>query len=812
LGFGVFGPESPIIQGFFGPKAPNPKPNENCPKNHLVLGIELQLLAQRESTIDADDYRRRFPDYVEIVNAALSHVFAEKSREPSHQSTSTYSRDTDHSGPRPAKPSTAENEVTPERVGRYEIRRVLGQGAFGRVYLALDPHLNRLVALKVPSNRLLQSGTSVSVFLAEARHAATLNHPGVVAVHDVQQDGDQLYIVQEFIDGNNLTDWRRKERASREILVHLLIEIAEAVGYAHQRDLIHRDLKPANILIDREGHAHVADFGLAIHESEQWDRAGEISGTPAYMSPEQVRGETHRLDGRTDIWSLGVILYELLVGRRPFRGKTRTTLFGRIQMCDARPPRQLDPSIPRELERICLKCLERRRAERYKSTADLIDDLRYWLDHGDRNEHGRELATGSNVAEVESAQSASPVSHIVPKGLRSFDASDADFFLELLPGPRDRDGLPDSIRFWKTRIEQTDPNETFSVGVLYGPSGCGKSSLVKAGLLPRLAAEVLPIYVEATCDDTEIRLLKKLAKHFPGSESRATFVEIVRDLRERNGDGRKVLIVLDQFEQWLHARDPDELGSSPLVDALRHCDGSRVQCIVLVRDDFWMAVTRFMRELEVPLLEGVNSNPVDLFPVRHAEEVLAKFGRAYGTLPDGTLTRIQQDFLSQSIAGLAEEGKVVCVRLALFAEMMKGKAWTPATLKAIGGAAGVGVTFLEETFSASTASPEHRYHQKAARAVLKALLPETGTEIKGHMRSYETLLEASGYSQRARDFDDLIRILDHEVRLITPTEKDEGGRMKDETKDCGSPSSFRLHRFAISSSPMIISFHRCGSG
>ena len=119
---------------------------------------------------------------------------------------------------------------------------------------------------------------------------------------------------------------------------------------------------------------------------------------------------------------------------------------------------------------------------------------------------------------------------------------------------------------------------------------------------------------------------------------------------------------------------------------------------------------------------------------------------------------------------MAQEGKVICVRLALFAEMMKGKSWTPATLKEVGGTEGVGVTFLEETFSAATAPPEHRYHQKAARAVLKALLPETGTDIKGNMRSYAELLEASGYAGRPKDFDDLIRILDSEIRLITPTD------------------------------------------
>src|SRR5262249_48261486 len=144
-----------------------------------------------------------------------------------------------------------------------------------------------------------------------------------------------------------------------------------------------------------------------------------------------------------------------------------------------------------------------------------------------------------------------------------------------------------------------------------------------------------------------------------------------------------------------------------LVQSLRQCDGGRLQCIVMVRDDFWMATTRFMRELEVRLLEGQNSAAVDLFPIHHAEKVLAAFGRAFGALPDHAqkTSNAQKAFLQQAVHGLAKEGKVICVRLALFAEMMKGKSWTPATLKEAGGTEGVGVTFLEETFSAATAPP-----------------------------------------------------------------------------------------------------------
>ncbi len=361
---------------------------------------------------------------------------------------------------------------------------------------------------------------------------------------------------------------------------------------------------------------------------------------------------------------------------------------------------------------------------------------------------------------------------IVPKGLRSFDEHDADFFMELLPGPRDRDGLPDSIRFWKARVEETDADNTFSVGLIYGPSGCGKSSLVKAGLLPQLSHDVITVYVEATAEETETRLLKNLRKRCLGLPASLGLIETLTALRRGQGVqvGRKVLIVLDQFEQWLHAKREQQ--NTDLVQALRQCDGERVQCLVMVRDDFWMAATRFLTQLEIDLVQGRNTAAIDLFDLDHARKVLIAFGCAFGRLPEkpAEFSTEQNEFLKQAISGLSQENKIICVRLALFAEMMKGKVWTPASLKEVGGTEGVGVTFLEDTFSSPTANPKHRLHQKAARNVLKALLPESGTDIKGHMRSYPELLAASGYGSRPKDFDDLIRILDGEVRLITPTD------------------------------------------
>ena len=681
-----------------------------------------------------------------------------------------------------------------KQIGRYTVERVLGKGGFGIVYLARDETLGRLVAIKLPHAKLISKPEDAEAYLNEARTVANLDHPGIVPVYDVGGTHDfPCFVVSKYIDGTDLRTILKQHRMQYREASELVATVAEALHYAHKQGLVHRDVKPGNILISRKLQPFVVDFGLALRE-ENIGKGPRYAGTPAYMSPEQRAGEGHRVDGRSDIFSLGVVLYEMLAGRRPFRGETQGELSQQISSYEAKPLRQYDEKVPMELERICLKAMQKLPRDRYPSAHDMAVDLwallqeqtviqgsapslaATWGSADTRAAERSVTSVGSVTAEATRGEIVSerPPIKVVPKGLRSFDAHDADFFLELVPGPRDRNGLPDSLRFWKTRIEETDCDSTFSVGLIYGPSGCGKSSLVKAGLLPRLSDEVISIYIEATPEETETRILNGLRKRCPALDASLGLKESLAALRRGQGlrVGQKVLVVLDQFEQWLHAKKEEE--NTELVQALRQCDGAHVQCIVMVRDDFWLAATRFMGELEVELLQGQNTALADLFDVGHAQKVLAAFGRAFGALPEqiSETTKDQNEFLKQSVEGLAEDGKVICVRLALFAEMMKGRSWTTATLREVGGTKGIGVTFLDETFSAKTAHPKHRLHQKAARAVLKDLLPDSGTDIKGYMRSHAELLEASGYGSRPKDFDDLIRILDREIRLITPTDPD----------------------------------------
>jgi serine/threonine protein kinase len=673
----------------------------------------------------------------------------------------------------------------PSRLGRYDVERLLGRGGFGCVYLARDEKLQRHVTIKVPHRRHIKTSGDVDKLLAEARTLAKLDHPNVVPVHDADHTDDGLcYVVSRFIDGSDLNTRMKQSPLSVGEAVEMIATVAEALHYVHTCGIVHRDIKPGNILLDKRARPYVADFGLALQD-DQFMESKRTAGTPSYMSPEQSRGENHLIDGRSDVFSLGVVLYELLVGTRPFLGDSTVEILRQVQTHEPQPLREVHRNIQAELDRICMKALAKRAADRYKTALDFSEDLKQFLN----DDTGLSVvgAEAPSSAEISGLHSSQQFLGVMPKGLRSFEREDAHFFQRLLPGARGRDGMPDSIRFWKRRITSVDPENSFRVGLIYGPSGCGKSSFVKAGLLPTLPDSVIPVFVEAAPQATESRLLNRLRRQCPYLPTDLGLRKSITRLRHGQvmGAEKKVLVVVDQFEQWLYSTD--QQADSELALALRQCDGENVQCMLLVRDDFWLAVSRFMSALEIELLQNKNMALVDLFDELHARKVLAEFGQAFGQFPDhfSALTSDQIHFLDQAIDGLAEDAKVIPVRLALFAEMVKGKPWTPETLKRIGGITGVGLMFLDECFTSANAPAEHRVHEQAVHATLKELLPRPGANIKGSMRSREELLAVSGYDERPAEFKTLLRVLDAELRLITPTDTEDN----DHGEESGSAAS-----------------------
>src|SRR5207253_827973 len=268
-------------------------------------------------------------------------------------------------------------------LGDYELLEEIGRGGQGVVFRARQKSLNRTVALKVISLGQWASKAHLKRFRLEAEAAASLEHPGIVPIHEVGERDGSCYFSMKFVEGGQLDEVARREPMPIRRAVELIAKVARTLHYAHDHGILHRDIKPGNILLDAKGEPHLTDFGLArlVETESSVTHTLDVIGTPSYMAPEQAVGNNAAVSRVTDVYGLGAVLYQLLTSQPPFAGGTTYETIKLLLDTEPRPPRLLNPKIDRDLSTICLKCLEKDPKRRYSSALALAEDLERWLKH-----------------------------------------------------------------------------------------------------------------------------------------------------------------------------------------------------------------------------------------------------------------------------------------------------------------------------------------------------------------------------------------------------------------------------------------------
>lgn len=373
----------------------HPEIRENSRLLLQCIRAEWTVLARQGQPRDLADYALRFPECAD----SLSELLAANNPQPpssagdqlisagSPSAETSLADATTANAPQPSQlsntfvPMVDVAQVLNGKIGRYEILREIARGGMGVVYKAYDPQLDRMVAVKLIKSGEFADREQIQRFQTEARAAAQLHHSGIVPVYEVGQQDSLNFLVMEFVEGKSLSQEVADAPLNPQSAARFMQQVAEAVQFAHDRGIIHRDLKPQNILLASDGRPRILDFGLAKrqqHDSSLTE-TGQILGTPSYMSPEQAQGKTDQVGRHSDVYSLGATLYYLLTGRPPFRGESQFETITQVVHREPVAPRRFNAAIPRDLETICLKCLQKQPGQRYASAQAVSDDLASFL-------------------------------------------------------------------------------------------------------------------------------------------------------------------------------------------------------------------------------------------------------------------------------------------------------------------------------------------------------------------------------------------------------------------------------------------------
>lgn len=371
------------------------------------------------------------------------------------------------------------------QLGRYEIVGEIGQGAMGTVYKAKDPLIDRILAIKTINLDL--AGDEIEEyegrFYQEAKAAGRLSHPNIVTVFDVGKSGDIAYIAMEFLQGRELRDILNEgRRLPVEQAIDIVVQVAQGLSYAHEHNIVHRDVKPSNIMVVRDGHVKITDFGIARMESASVrTQTGMVLGSPKYMSPEQVTGK--QIDRRSDIFSLGVMLYEMLTGQVPFVGEHVNAIMYQILNTVPPPPGALNPEVPGMLNFIVAKALAKEVADRYQDAREFASDLRSCRDKMPRATGAVGPSPGAQlpgVIQVAKAAADEGEPKPVAVGLSpSFDSSGATMRLAAMTGSQE-----DVEEFSKT------------VKLSLPPAGAPKQAAPKGPAKPGPTTSTVPLFEE----------------------------------------------------------------------------------------------------------------------------------------------------------------------------------------------------------------------------------------------------------------------------------------------------------------------------